>query len=76
MGIDETNLTTREKDVLQLICKGMRNRAIASELEVSSKTVEVHVERLLRKLGVQTRTQAALKALGVGLVRYEGIVAR
>lgn len=58
-------LTPRERMVLQLIGAGLPNRAIATELGVSEKTVKNHVTHLLSKLGVQRRTQAALLAARV-----------
>jgi two-component system, NarL family, response regulator LiaR len=61
-------LTEREKEVLQLLAKGRANKGIASELVISEKTVKVHVSNILGKLGVSSRTQAALYAARVGLV--------
>jgi len=58
-------LTPRERKVLQLIGAGLPNRAIATELGVSEKTVKNHVTHLLSKLGVQRRTQAAVLAARV-----------
>jgi NarL family two-component system response regulator LiaR len=61
-------LTPRELDVLALIVAGMANKRIALELGLSEKTVKAHVGRLLAKLGVADRTQAALLAVRTGLV--------
>ena len=61
-------LTAREREVLQLLARGMRNNDIADKLTVSVKTVEHHVTRLLEKLGVQSRSQAIIKAREQGLV--------
>ncbi|WCB92185.1 Transcriptional regulatory protein LiaR [Baekduia alba] len=55
-------LTPRERDVLGLICQGYANKRIASELGLSEKTVKAHVGRVLAKLDVSDRTQAALLA--------------
>ncbi|MCD8500854.1 MAG: response regulator transcription factor, partial [Bacillaceae bacterium] len=55
-------LTTREKDVLNLLAKGQSNKEIAQQLYVSEKTVKTHVANILQKLEVKTRTQAALLA--------------
>ena len=52
-------LTARELDVLRLITKGLSNRQIGTELFISGNTAGVHVSRILSKLGVATRTQAA-----------------
>lgn len=53
-------LTAREKQVLELIAEGLSNRQIGERLFISVKTVSVHVSAVLRKLGVSTRTEAAL----------------
>jgi DNA-binding NarL/FixJ family response regulator len=52
-------LTHREGEVAALITQGLPNRSIAEELYVSERTVEVHVRRLLKKLGLRSRTQIA-----------------
>ncbi|MFN3314628.1 MAG: response regulator [Hyphomonas sp.] len=56
-------LTSRERSVLDLIAKGLTNKAIARELSISPATVKAHVERVLAKLGVADRTQAAVLAV-------------
>jgi len=61
-------LTPREKEVLTLMVRGLGNREISEELVVSDKTVKTHVANILGKLGVKSRTQAALMALREGLV--------
>ncbi|WP_147406701.1 MULTISPECIES: helix-turn-helix transcriptional regulator [unclassified Microbacterium] len=53
-------LTARERQVLDLIAEGLSNRQIGERLFISVKTVSVHVSAVLRKLGVSTRTEAAL----------------
>ncbi len=60
--------TERETEVLKLLARGKANKQIASELSVEEKTVKAHVSSILRKLGVQSRTQAALHAVRTGLV--------
>ena len=62
------NLTERETDVLRLIGKGLSNKEIAHELGIGEKTVKTHVSAILNKLGVLSRTQAALHAVKIGLV--------
>ena len=62
------NLTERETDVLWLIGKGLSNKEIAHELGIGEKTVKTHVSAILNKLGVLSRTQAALHAVKIGLV--------
>lgn len=53
-------LTDREREVLDLIAEGMTNKAIARTLQISPSTVKAHVERVISKLGVADRTQAAV----------------
>lgn len=52
-------LTPREREILQLISRGHRDRDIADGLHISEKTVQKHVQSVLSKLGVQNRTEAA-----------------
>jgi two-component system, NarL family, response regulator LiaR len=65
---DPVPLTPRETDVLRLIARGLANKQIARELGVGEKTVKTHVSNVLMKLGVESRTQAALEAVARGLV--------
>ncbi len=60
-------LTERETDVLKLLAQGKANKEIAFELVIGEKTVKTHVSNILLKLGVQSRTQAALYAAQNGL---------
>lgn len=53
------HLTTREREILQLISQGLRDRDIAQGLHISEKTVQKHVQSILSKLGAQNRTEAA-----------------
>lgn len=64
-------LTERESDVLRLLALGKANKEIASELHIGEKTVKTHVSNILAKLGVQSRTQAALYATRIGLLPAE-----
>lgn len=59
----QADLTRREKDVLELIAKGQSNKLIARNLDISEGTVKVHVKRVLHKLGLRSRTEAAIWAL-------------
>jgi DNA-binding NarL/FixJ family response regulator len=62
-------LSVREMEVLGCITRGLSNKEIASALGISHQTVKNHVTAILRKLGVEDRTQAALYALRKGWVR-------
>ena len=61
-------LSHREAEVLQLLARGSANKQIGHELGIAEKTVKTHVTSILGKLGVQSRTLAALYAARVGLV--------
>lgn len=58
-----SGLTPQERRILQLIAEGCTNRQIASELFLAEKTVKNYVSNLLRKLGMERRTQAAIYAI-------------
>lgn len=66
-------LTERETDVLRLISIGLSNKEIARRLNIGEGTVKTHVSSVLNKLGLQSRTQAALHAVRLGLVRPEEV---
>jgi DNA-binding NarL/FixJ family response regulator len=61
-------LTQREGEVLRLLAHGRANKEIARDLTISERTVKTHVHSILAKLGVQSRTQAALYAARIGMV--------
>ena len=61
-------LTARETEVLQLVALGLSNDQIASRLYISPRTASVHVSRILAKLGVSSRSEAAAVAFRHGLV--------
>lgn len=67
------SLTPKELIVLQLLSRGQSNRDIAAEQGVSEATIKTHVSRLLGKLGLESRTQAALYALKQGIVSLESL---
>jgi DNA-binding CsgD family transcriptional regulator/tetratricopeptide (TPR) repeat protein len=63
------SLTPREQEVAALIARGMTNREIATGLVITEGTVEVHVQHILNKLRVHSRTQIAVWGVGHGLVK-------
>jgi DNA-binding NarL/FixJ family response regulator len=62
-------LTERETEVLRLLAQGFSNKEIAQQLVIGEKTVKTHVSNILSKLNVVSRTQAALYAARIGLVK-------
>ena len=56
---DDSNLTAREKEVLELISSGASNELVASKLYISINTVKTHIYRIYKKIGVTSRFQAA-----------------
>jgi DNA-binding NarL/FixJ family response regulator len=61
-------LTPREVEVLQLLADGRPNKTIALQLGISEHTVKFHVNSILNKLDVQSRTEAVVRATRLGLV--------
>jgi DNA-binding NarL/FixJ family response regulator len=61
-------LTARELEVLRLVSKGLTNRAIATKLSLSEKTVARHLSNIFGKLGLATRAAATAYAYENGLV--------
>jgi len=70
-GGESDRLSARELDVLRLAAQGKRTREIASELAVSTRTVESHFTSIYNKLGVNNRTEAVLYAAAHGWVSNE-----
>ncbi len=64
-------LTMRELDVLRLVAEGASNREAAAQLDVSAKTVEAHLSSVYGKLGVRSRTEAAIAAVRDGIISVE-----
>ncbi|MBD0377810.1 MAG: response regulator transcription factor, partial [Flavisolibacter sp.] len=67
--LEQLNISKREYEVLQLICKGMSTQQIAETLFVSENTVKKHVSNLFLKLDVERRTEAIRKARELSLVQ-------
>jgi DNA-binding NarL/FixJ family response regulator len=64
-------ITPREAEVLRLLAQGRTNPQIAHDLAVSRGTVKIHVQNIISKLGVSDRTQAAVRAIELGLLEPE-----
>jgi DNA-binding NarL/FixJ family response regulator len=61
-------LTPRELEVLHTLAQGLTNKAIAQQLDISEHTVKFHVNAILSKLGVQSRTEAVVAAIRLGVL--------
>jgi two-component system, NarL family, nitrate/nitrite response regulator NarL len=62
------DLTPREAEVLQLLAEGLPNKQIAQQLGISPNTVKFHINAILSKLDVQSRTEAVVRATRLGLI--------
>jgi len=65
-------LSAREREVLSAVGRGLTNEQIAQELFVSKNTIKIHVSSILHKLNLPNRTEAALFAVRMGLVKSDG----
>jgi pimeloyl-ACP methyl ester carboxylesterase/DNA-binding CsgD family transcriptional regulator/class 3 adenylate cyclase len=75
-GATETpDLTRREQEILHLVATGLTDQEIANALFLSRRTVNAHVARILAKLDVRTRREAARRGQELGLLTYEGQLA-
>jgi DNA-binding NarL/FixJ family response regulator len=63
-----SDLTSREREILQLVLAGYTNKAIAAEIYISEKTVEFHLDHIYNKIGVRTRLMAGVWALQQGIL--------
>lgn len=61
-------ISTREREVMELAALGLTNAMIAHELQLSSRTVQTHLRNIFAKLGVSSRTEAVVLAIRLGLV--------
>jgi DNA-binding NarL/FixJ family response regulator len=64
----ENDLTAREREVLQQLSLGLANKEIAQKMHISDHTVKFHVNAIMTKLGVTSRTEAVVRAARLGLV--------
>jgi DNA-binding NarL/FixJ family response regulator len=69
--VRQPSLTARETEVLRLVARGLRNKEIGRILCITEDTVQLHVQNVIAKLGVESRTQAVMEALRHGMVRME-----
>lgn len=74
-GNDWLNLSARELEVLELICRGDTNAAVGQALNISPLTVKNHLQRIFKKIGVSNRTQAATK-YNRALQELRGVLSR
>jgi DNA-binding NarL/FixJ family response regulator len=63
-----TSLTDREIEVMEAVGRGWTNKQIAAHLNISDRTVQVHLQAAYQKLGVANRTEAALHAIALGII--------
>lgn len=66
-------LTTREREIVRLLARGESNKEIARDLDVAESTVKIHVQNILKKLGLTSRVQIAVYAVEHGLTAEAGI---
>ncbi len=64
----QASLTPRERQILTMISRGFTMQQVGTRLGISARTVETHVAKLYRKLGVRTRVQAVSRAARLGLI--------
>ena len=64
---DLSDLTPREREILQRVLAGKTNKAIAHEIDISARTVEFHLDNIYAKTGARTRLMAGIWALRQGL---------
>lgn len=63
------SLSDRENEILMLVAKGLTNKAVGSNLEISDRTVQGHIARIFEKLQVSSRTEAVMKGISLGLIQ-------
>lgn len=72
MTTDAPQISEREREILRLVAKGATNQQIAQELSISVNTVKVHLRNIFGKIGANSRTEATVFAMQMGLVSLPG----
>lgn len=72
IGSSKSNVSEREVEVLKKAASGLTNKAIATVLEISSRTVQNHFANIFTKLNAESRTEAVMKAIQLGLIEMDG----
>jgi DNA-binding NarL/FixJ family response regulator len=67
-SLPNTRLTERELSILRCAARGWTNKQIGSHLDISDRTVQVHLQTVYGKLGVSSRTEAVTRALALGII--------
>ncbi len=67
-------LTSREKEVIKLVARGLSNKEITVQLNLTNKTVAQYLYKIFRKLGVQSRVQAIIQVLKIGWLVIDDLV--
>jgi DNA-binding NarL/FixJ family response regulator len=68
-ALESLGISSREREVLELLAAGRSNKEIARQLDVSPNTVKTHVAKLFEKMSVRRRTEAILRARELGMIR-------
>ena len=72
MGTGDDALTRRELDVMTELLDAKTNKEIAQSLCISERTVQTHLSNIFNKMGVGSRTEAAMRAISLGLINVDG----